>query len=109
MKRKFIKLRCYTKKVDNQWVAMCIDLSLAAQDDDIDVAMDKLHKQIVSYMYDIIEGEDKEHFHDLFPRKSPLEFRIEYQLARFLSKVSHLFKPDNSRRFYTDSVENAVV
>ena len=108
MKKKLIKLRCYAKKVDNQWVVMCIDLSLAAQDEDVNVAMDMLHRQIVSYMYDIIEGEEKEYFHDLFPRKSPLEFRVEYQFARLTSKILHLFKPDNSRRFYTDSVESAA-
>lgn len=106
---KFIKLRCYVKQIDNQWVAMCIDLSLAAQDEDAQVAIAKLHSQIESYMSDIIDGEERENFHDLFPRKSPLKFRIEYQFARFISKAFHLFRPDNSKRFYVEPFNSAAV
>lgn len=106
--KKLIKLRCFAKKTGNQWVAMCIDLSLAAQDEDANVAIEKLHKQIESYMFDIIEGDEKEHFRELFPRKSPLEFRVEYQFARLASKISHIFKPDNSKRFYVEPFESAV-
>lgn len=104
-----IKLRCYAKRVDNQWVAMCIDLSLVAQDEKADIAMKKLHEQIESYMNDIISGDEKEYFHDLFPRKSPLIYRAEYQFARFISKIIHLFKPDNSKRFYVEPYESATV
>ncbi|MDP3009918.1 MAG: hypothetical protein Q8N30_12730, partial [Methylococcales bacterium] len=40
------RLRCYAKKEQSYWVAVCIDLSLAAQADSMKEAIQKLESMI---------------------------------------------------------------
>ena len=50
MKAPELILRCYLKKRDGQWVAVCIDLCLAAQADTASEARRRLEAQIVDYV-----------------------------------------------------------
>lgn len=80
-------LRCFAEKVGNQWQAFCIDLNLAAQADTFPQAKEKLESMVSSYLYDIFEGDDKEHAEDLFPRLAPLSIRIKYAKYWALDRV----------------------
>lgn len=51
-------LRCYSENQGDIAVAVCIDLTLAAQTDSMDEARRKLDEQITSYLHDIFVGED---------------------------------------------------
>lgn len=82
--KKINKLRCYAKQVDGLWVAVCIDLSLAAQDECPSTAIQKLHEQIKEYIYDITEGKDVEYFYTLLCRYAPIRQRIEYYWIKFV-------------------------
>lgn len=74
-------VRCYAKRIDGQWVAVCIDLCLAAQADTYQEAKAKLEAQIQEYVYEALTI-DREHAQDLLNRKAPLANRIEYLLIR---------------------------
>lgn len=91
-------LRCYAEKKDNIWQAFCIDLNLAVQGETRDEVRTKLHQQIVSYLYDALEGEDKEYAAQLLNRKAPIGFRIKYAFYKILMNfykakdgINHIF------------------
>jgi predicted RNase H-like HicB family nuclease len=84
-------LRCYVKKENTQWVAVCIDLSLAAQANSSKEAISKLESMIQTYIEDAL-GKHKEYAEQLLSRKAPLSQRFFYHwsvVQKFLSKVFH--------------------
>lgn len=72
-------VRGYVKPDGNQWVAVCIDLSLAAQADSLEAAKRKLMEQIKLYVTEAVTV-DSEHAEYLLNRKAPLIQRAEYYL-----------------------------
>lgn len=71
-------LRCYAEKIENQWVACCLDFSLAAQADTQEEAIEKLKNMISDYVYDALAGEDQMYASQLFSRKAPLSEWARY-------------------------------
>lgn len=51
-------MRCYAEKHGALWVAVCIDLSLAAQAESLAEARRKLDAQIKDYVLDALVGDD---------------------------------------------------
>lgn len=78
-------VRCYAKQDGDQWVAICIDLCLAAQADCYSEAKSKLEHQINEYVYEALTV-DREHARDLLSRKAPISNRIEYWWARICQR-----------------------
>ena len=77
MKTSDLFLRCYAKKQDGLWVAVCIDLSLAAQSADPLDAINKLNAQITDYVREAFsEPEYTEQL--LTQRKAPLSLVFKY-------------------------------
>lgn len=93
------ELRCYIEKQGNLFVAVCIDLSLAAQADSMDEARRKLDLQIVDYLNDVLNGPEREHIKDLLPRKAPLSQQLRYQVIRLVCKVERTLasRPKNRK------------
>lgn len=79
--------RCYAETEGDQWLAFCIDLTLAAQADTYQEARTKLHKQIASYVYDAIAGADQAHATYLLTRKAPLRYRVKYHAIAVFCRV----------------------
>lgn len=98
MNPKQMILRCYAEKKDGIWQAFCIDLNLAVQGETRDEVRAKLHLQIVSYLYDALEGEDKEYAPQLLKRKAPIGFWAKYIFYKILinfrdakNGINHIF------------------
>lgn len=70
-------VRCYAKRDGDQWVAICIDLCLAAQGDSCDEVKAKLEAQVNDYVFEALTI-DREYAADLLSRKAPLKNRLEY-------------------------------
>lgn len=85
-------LRCYGERDGDLWVAICVDLSLAAQAETFDEARAKLHAQIHEYVYDALVGEDKAYGSQLLTRKSPLGIRAKYYLYASLSSLVRIHR-----------------
>ena len=77
-------LRCYGERKGNIWQAFCVDLNLAVQGNSLQEVQSKLHQQVSSYLYDALEGEDKEYAEQLLNRKAPLYFWIKYYYCKLL-------------------------
>jgi hypothetical protein len=95
-------VRCYAEPEGSQWVAVCVDLSLAAQADSLEEAKEKLDAQIREYIFDALAGEDRAHAGQLLTRKAPLRFRLKYALASVRIHLSAKFgtmKPRAPVRF----------
>lgn len=80
MRAEQLVVRCYAEPEGSQWVAVCVDLSLAAQADSFAEVKTKLDYQIREYVFDALAGEDRAHAHYLLTRKAPLRFWLKYAL-----------------------------
>lgn len=86
MRRDFV-LRCYVEKQGNLFVAICIDLTLAAQGCTMGEARVKLEEQIKDYLVEALQGSDQEHVEDLLPRRAPFKYYVRYQYVRVMWKL----------------------
>ena len=77
-------LRCYGEKKGDVWQAFCLDLNLAVQGKSFQDVRGKLHRQIESYVYDALEGEDRQYADQLLNRKAPFYFWAKYYLYKAL-------------------------
>jgi hypothetical protein len=68
-------------KRNDQFMAFCLDLSLAAQAGSEAEARSKLESMIHSYLEDALVGEDREHAADLLSRKSPFWMWVRYYIG----------------------------
>ena len=77
-----LRLRCYAEQqAPEVWVAVCIDLCLAAQGETF---LWRGARQTQCQMDQYVEEAftvDREYFDQLIPRKAPLRQRIKYYLA----------------------------
>ena len=81
--KKSLIFRCYAKKEGSQWVAVCIDLSLAAQADSCNEATEKLELMMLSYVDEAL-GVHSAYSKQLLSRKAPLPQILFYYFASFL-------------------------
>jgi hypothetical protein len=100
-------LRCYAKKEQGKWQAFCLDLCLVSQADTFEDAKKKLEEMIVSYVYDAVVGEDKEHVAYLLGRKAPLVYRLKYYAYILLHRLGAL--QNNVRRAFQEAIPLAPI
>ncbi len=94
------KLHCIIKKEPDYWAARCLDFTLYAVGDSKEEAIAKLESQINEYLYDALEGEDKEFAAELLLRKAPLRDWVLYHILDFIQHcirlhgtLGQVFKP----------------
>lgn len=95
MRTSDLLLRCYAERLNGQWQAFCIDLSLGAQGESLDEVTSKLDSQIREYLEDALVGQDREHARYLIQRKAPLSLRLRYHYVAIRMHLNALSK----RRF----------
>lgn len=77
-------IRCLAEKQDNLWQVICLDFCLAAQDENLETAKQKLQAQIKDYLHDALEGEDRAFSNELLTRKAPWKYRAKYHITKLL-------------------------
>ena len=77
-------LHLLVQKHDNYWSARCLDFTLYAVGDTVQEAREKLDAQIEDYLYDAIEGIDKDYAAQLLLRRAPWQEWVKYYLVVFL-------------------------
>jgi predicted RNase H-like HicB family nuclease len=97
MRTNELVIRCYAKKEGEAWVAVAVDLCLAAQAESVESAKAKLEDMIHSYIEDAFTI-DNQYAHQLLSRKAPLSQRVEYHWAAFVTKFTSKIK-DQSKLF----------
>lgn len=80
------KLRCYAKKEGDLFVAVCIDLCLAAQGSTIEEAKLNLDSQIAFYLQDVCTNES-DYLDQLLNRKAPLQQRFTYHCIKLINST----------------------
>ncbi len=91
MKTTDLILRCYAKKEDDDlWVAVCLDLTLAAQAETFEEARKKLHEQISEYLFDALAGEDQDYAAAFLTRRAPAGEWVRYYSIKARCKLQHL-------------------
>lgn len=93
--RKPLHVRCFAKVQDGQWVALCVDFSLAAQGDSFEDVKSKLDAQIVEYVNDALTV-DRAYASQLLTRRAPLRYLVEYQLCRAYNKLLRMVAPKHA-------------
>ncbi len=94
-------LRCYVKKENSQSVAVCVDLSLAAQADSPKEAISKLESMIQTYIEEAF-GKNKEYAEQLLSRKAPFVQRFSYYWILFQYKLSKVFHYKNCNQIFLE-------
>jgi hypothetical protein len=72
-----LTVRCIAWPERGQWIAACIDLTLAAQASSCEEARHKLHAQIADYVSEALTI-DQDHAEMLLSRRAPLRDRLRY-------------------------------
>lgn len=80
-------LRCFAERHGSIWIAICIDLSLAAQGDTPEQAQQKLVDQIGEFLHDALAGDDRAYAESLLLRKAPMKQRLRYYWLYACSKL----------------------
>lgn len=84
-------LRCYAERDGALWMAVCLDLSLAAQADSYEEARRKLDAQIHDYVREAL-SQDKEHAaYLLTERKAPLSEWVRYYALKYAARIARFF------------------
>lgn len=93
-------LHCIAKKHDGYWSARCLDFSLYAVGDSLEEAKAKLNDEIDDYLFEALEGEEKDNAAYLLLRKAGFsEWVLFYSLdfmARFnavKTRIGEAFSP----------------
>ncbi len=76
-------LRCYVKQEEGAWVAVCLDLNLAAQADSQKEVREKLEAMISTYVNEALTT-DAQYADQLLTRRSPWPEWAKYYCYRTL-------------------------
>jgi hypothetical protein len=82
-------VRIFGECHDGQWTLMCLDFSLAVQDESLTVAKAKLRSQVAAYVKDATDGVDKEHRDYLLSRTAPLRYWVKFYFFGAIQRVRH--------------------
>lgn len=83
-------LRCMAFKKRDLYVAVCLDLTLAAQADSMAEAKSKLESQIIDYLEEAVS--EKEYMEDLLNRKAPYSWWVRYNATKLILSIASIFK-----------------
>ena len=73
-------VRIYGERHDGQWSLICLNFSLAVQDESLEEAKAKLNSQIASYVKAATVGVDSAHADYLLSRSAPLKYWAKFYL-----------------------------
>ncbi|WP_118988068.1 type II toxin-antitoxin system HicB family antitoxin [Photorhabdus sp. CRCIA-P01] len=76
-----MRLRCMAYRQGEVYVAACLDLSLAAQGDNIEEAINKLEAQIEDYLEEV--RAEPQYAKQMLSRKAPLSMWVKYWRIAF--------------------------
>lgn len=88
MQTKDLIVRCYVKKDGDLYVAVCIDLSLAAQANTVEEVVEKLEAQMFDYLCEAFS--EPEYAASLIQRKAPFSQIATFHWIKFLNHVDRL-------------------
>lgn len=99
-------LRCYAKKEQAQWVAVCIDLGLAAQADSLEQAKRKLESMVETYIQEAVTIH-RQYAKQLLTRKATLSQRLEYYVIKLGCQLTGFIQPQNPKRavLFTENMQ----
>jgi len=104
-------LRCFSKKDEDQWISVCIDLNLAAQADTQEESRRKLESMIRTYVRDAYTCHVK-YKDQLLNRPAPLSIFLEYYkivvLVFLVNSLTNLSKLVNLPMLRHDSINEQV-
>lgn len=86
MKNQQKYIRLYGECREGRWTLICLDFSLAVQDESLDVAKSKLQSQVSSYLKEAC-GVDKEHQNYLLSRSASLRYWLKFYFYRFTQSL----------------------
>lgn len=95
--RKPLVFRCFARRTEGLWVAMCIDLTLAVQGDTLDEVKAKLGEQITEYVHTALTV-DHAYAEQLLSRVAPWRYRAEYHAISLLIRLARLVGANGARK-----------
>lgn len=96
-------LRCYAKKEQAHWVAVCIDLGLAAQAESLEQAKRKLESMVETYIQEAVTIH-KDYTKQLLSRQAPLSQRLEYFALKLRYTLRRWFARPTNAVLFTETM-----
>jgi hypothetical protein len=81
-------LHLVARHIDGQWVVTCLDFDLAAQDDSLEAAQQRLIEQVHSYVQEALTMDGGAHAKQLLSRRAPLHNWVLFRVGMIL-RVLH--------------------
>ena len=97
-------LHFYGELRNDQWTVMCLNFPLAVQADTLSEAKKKIEEQVDLYLKEALDGQDREHVHELLNRSAPFKYWAKYYWHRALSAVFKANKHITENRSCTFAV-----
>jgi hypothetical protein len=84
-------VHCIAERKDDNWQAFSLEFGLAAQGENLADTKHRLEAMILSYVYDALIGEDREHALALLTRKATWNVYAKYYLANLMSRAERVW------------------
>jgi len=97
-------IHCVAERKEGYWQAFSLEFGLAVQGDTLPDVKHRLESMLVSYVYDALVGEDREHASELLNRKATLGVYAKYYLADFRSRVERVWGASRDRILFSEPV-----
>jgi hypothetical protein len=97
-------IHCLAERKQGYWQAFSLEFGLAVQADTLPDAKRRLESMIVSYVYDALVGEDREHASDLLNRKATWSVYAKYYLADAFSYANRIWGASKDRIVFNEPV-----
>ncbi|MGN8547824.1 hypothetical protein ACQPTN_24875 [Bradyrhizobium sp. 13971] len=102
-------VRCVAERKENYWQAFSLEFGLAVQGDSLHDVKHRLETMILSYVYDALVGEDREHADELMSRKATLSVYAKYYWADALSRAARIWGDSKDTIVFSEPVPLAPV
>jgi hypothetical protein len=97
-------VHCVAERKEGYWQAFSLEFGLAVQGDTLPDVKHRLESMLVSYVYDALVGEDREHASELLNRKATLGVYAKYYFADFRSRVERVWGASRDRILFSEPV-----
>jgi hypothetical protein len=97
-------VHCVAERKEGYWQAFSLEFGLAVQGDTLPDVKHRLESMLVSYVYDALVGEDREHASELLNRKATLGVYAKYYFANVRSRVERVWGSSRDRILFSEPV-----
>ncbi len=95
-------IRCLAEDKNGYWQAVCLDFDLMAQGDSFAEVREKLDAMVNEYVFDALEGEDRDQAAYFLTRRAPWRYWAKFYWYQWLRQLRATRGPGRRHRPFLD-------